>query len=260
MATHTPDEKLLLKRAIDKARQADRNCYPTATRFMAPEEAAFVAAAPELYGYPFITDGGYPDAERRIFLFLPSYMPVDTLPEQVFPQEDQPLSFLRIENTAGAPLTHRDYLGALMALGISRDMTGDILIEDGSATLICLREILPFLLQNFTKAGACTLRLEEIQRAGFVPPQPQGKELTGTVAALRLDALAALAFRLSREEIKRCIAHGTLSCNHRQAEKGDVLLQPGDLLSLRGHGRARLLSVGGESRKGRLFVTFFVYL
>ena len=136
----------------------------------------------------------------------------------------------------------------------------DMLIEDGSATLICLREILPFLLQNFTKAGACTLRLEEIQRAGFVPPQPQGKELTGTVAALRLDALAALAFRLSREEIKRCIAHGTLSCNHRQAEKGDVLLQPGDLLSLRGHGRARLLSVGGESRKGRLFVTFFVYL
>ena len=163
-----------------------------------------------------------------------------------------------IKNKAKETLSHRDYLGALLALGITREVLGDILVNGDTAHLICHEDILPYLLLNFERAGRHPLVLKEIARDALVPPEECGEERTGTVAALRLDAIAALAFRISREEVKRKIEASLASLNHLVTEKPDALCAEGDLISLRGHGRARVTRIGGESKKGRIFVTLTV--
>lgn len=251
----TDEEKLLCKRAYDKASEAEKYWHLTATRFLSPADAAFLQKELAFSGIPHVFDGGYEGAERKVCLFLPPYMEEDN----AFSDENNPLRVLKIENKAKAELSHRDYLGALLALGITRDVLGDIAVNGNTAYLICAEDILPYLLFNFEKAGRHPLVLQEIPRSEIVLPKEVGEERTGTVSALRLDALAALAFHISREEAKRKIDAGLASVNHLVTEKPDTLCAEGDLLSLRGHGRARLARVGGESRKGRIFVTFSVF-
>ncbi len=250
----TDEEKLLKKRAYDKADEAEKYWRMTATRFLSPADAAFLQKELAFSGIPHLFDGGYEDAERKVCLFLPPYMEKDN----AFSDENYPLRFLKIGNKAKAELSHRDYLGALLSLGITREVLGDIVVSGNTAYLICAEEILPYLLLNFEKAGRHPLVLQEVAREDVVLPEPSGEERTGTVSALRLDALAALAFRISREEAKRKIDAGLTSLNHLTVEKADTVCAEGDLISIRGHGRARLKEIGGESRKGRIFVTFSV--
>lgn len=250
----TDEEKLLVKRAYDKAAEAEKYWRPTATRFLSPADAALLQKELAFSGIPHFFDGGYDGAERKICLFLPPYMEK----EDAFSDENQPLRVLKIGNKAGAVLSHRDYLGALLSLGITREVLGDIVVNGSTAYLICAEDILPYLLLNFEKAGRHPLVLEEVARKEIALPESTGEERMGTVSSLRLDALAALAFRISREEAKRKIDAGLTSVNHLTVEKADTVCAQGDLISVRGHGRARLERIGGESRKGRIFVTFSV--
>lgn len=250
----TDEEKLLERRAYDKAAEAEKHWRMTATRFLSPADAAFLSTRLAHSGIPHVFDGGYENAERKLCLFLPPYADA----ESAASDEDNPLRILKIQNKAKAELSHRDYLGALLSLGITRDVLGDIVVNSDTAYLLCHADILPYLLLNFERAGAHPLILQEIAREEIALPEEKGEERNGTVSALRLDALAALAFRISREEAKRKIDAGLAAVNHLATEKPDAVCTEGDLLSLRGHGRARLKKIGGESRKGRIFVSFLV--
>lgn len=77
------------------------------------------------------------------------------------------------------------------------------------------------------------------------------KEITGTVAALRLDAVVALGFSLSRSRAVLLIKGGLVEVNGRPVETPAQRLKPGDLISVRGRGRLELAALEGESRKGR---------
>ena len=250
----TEEEKLLIKRAYDKADEAEKYWRLTATRFLSPAEGACLAKELAFSGIPHLFDGAYAESERKMCLFMPPYMEE----ESALKDENNPLRILEIKNKAKEELSHRDYLGALLALGITREVLGDILVKGDKAYLICHADILPFLLLNFERAGRHTLLLKEITREELPPPEDRGEERTGTVSALRLDALTALAFRISREEAKRKIESSLAALNHLTAEKPDSACAEGDLISLRGYGRARIKKIGGESRKGRIFVTFSV--
>ena len=247
-------EELLLRHALDKAEEAEKYCRLTYTGFLSPAGAAFLRERLKKAGVRFVPDGGLPEAERTVFLFPPFYMEES----EALTGEENPLAFLRLRNTAKAPLSHRDYLGALLSLGIEREVTGDISVKECEACLVCMKSILPFLLSDFKKAGAVSLRTEEIGRGAWQPPQAAGEERTGTVSAPRADAVVALAFRLGREEAKRLIAGGFFTRNHQPLTRPDALLAEGDLIALRGYGRAVITRLGGESRKGRLFVTLTV--
>ena len=249
----TDEEKLLVRRAYDKADEAEKYWRVTATRFLSPAEGAYLEKELAYSPIPHLFDGGYENAERRLCLFLPPHLsPADGVPEE------SPLRILRIDNTARAALSHRDYLGALLSLGITRDVLGDILVVGNRAYLFCLEEILPYLLLNFVRAGNAVLSLAEVSRAEIELPEEKGTMREGTVSALRLDALTALAFRISREEAKRALSASLVTLNHLPALRPDAELSEGDLISLRGHGRARLLKIGGESRKGRIFVSLLL--
>lgn len=144
------DSRLLLARVLDQWQRAEQRGVPTHTGFLSPAEQAvsadlLMAAAPG----QGILAGGYPDAERRLWAFLP-----DWLEEETWQQgEECPLCALKVETPPGAGLTHRDYLGSLMGLGLTREKLGDILLSQQGAQVVVLREVLPILLSQWEKVG-----------------------------------------------------------------------------------------------------------
>jgi RNA-binding protein YlmH len=146
-------------------------------------------------------------------------------------------------------LSHRDFLGALMGLGIERDLVGDIIPREGSCDMVLLKEIVPYVLQNLTSAGRASLSLTEV-------PEAEAKEaefrvLRDTVASLRLDAIVGCGFGLAREKAAAAIRAGKVAVNGMECLKPDKPVEAGTRISLRGLGKMELSEVGGLSRKGR---------
>ena len=194
--------------------------------------------------------GGYEDSERSVAFFLPEGE-----------DPDQIISALRAVHYRaffGEP-GHRDYLGALLASGVSRDRIGDILIDGADTTVFCLPGILSYLL-TVERIGRASVRAEEIPLDRVCPPMRETKEIRFTVMSPRADAVASGMFRLSRTACVRLIEEGLLSLNYSVCTKTDAPVREGDVLSLRGHGKGVIAELGGSSRKGRIFVTAEIYV
>ena len=147
-----------------------------------------------------------------------------------------------------------------MGIGLTREKVGDILMNENSAQIVCLREAAPIILSQFEQAGRYRLRLSEIPLTSLTPAPAQVKLIHDTVAALRLDAVLASGFSLSRGKASDAIAGGRVSLNHRECLKGDKPVAEGDVLTCRGLGKCVVKTVGGQSRKGRVISEIERYL
>ncbi len=248
-----PEDKLLLARIWDKYEQTERKSIPNATVFLSPREQqmaqAMLNAAGIRSGYVF--DGGYEEAERKILIFLPDWM------EE--PAGDE-LVFLRAAFHGEESLTHRDILGSLMGLGITRERVGDILVSPHSADIAAAPSLRDFFLREWDQAGRVKLTVTEIGRAALCVPQAQVKVIRDTVSSLRLDAVAAAAFSMSRGRAAELIAAGRVNLGHVPCLKGDKPVEQGAVITARGFGKAKLTQVGGLSKKGRIGITIERYV
>lgn len=237
--------KLLLARIDDLAEAALKEQSPQWTDFLEPPEREQAEAALRWKtGVRFNAFGGYPKAERQRLVIYPDYYFTETI--------EMELAFLEIVPTArDASLAHRDYLGAVMALGINRVKTGDLLVAEGSAQLIIVPELADYLINNLTSVGAYTVKIAPIDPEQLNLPNRRVKEIKTTVASLRLDALAALGFGDSRTKMARDIKADKVKVNWKPTRSPDQLLAPGDIISIRGRGRVEFREVTGQSKKGR---------
>lgn len=251
----SPEERLLLGKALDQLRFAGQRSVPTHTPFLSPAERAAVERLIAAEGYPaHVFLGGYPDAERRVCVFLPDWME----PEDADPADY--LSALRAVWHGPEALTHRDFLGALMGMGVKRETVGDILVGKGSCDLLLLPEIVPFALQNLTSAGRARLTLTPLPLEEVTPPVGEVKVIHATVSSLRLDAVAAAGFSTSRSKLAEAISAGRVALNWREVTRPDAPVAQGDVVSCRGLGKCRITEVGSQTRKGRIAITLERYL
>lgn len=245
------EDRLTAAQVADKLEQCARQNRLTHTMFLTPHQRAVAQQVTVCCGNPpHRITGGYPDAERCVFLFLPDYIDGDAVPE-----EDLPFGALRVEWGHGAALTHRDILGSLMAQGVRREVLGDLLVGDAGCDVIALRECIPFLRDNWLSAGRTGLHPEEIALSELRVPVADGKTVRDTVASLRMDAVLGSGFSVSRGRASALIMAGKVSLNGCECLKPDRLLTQGDILSVRGQGRLILREVGGLSKKGRFYIT-----
>lgn len=197
--------------------------------------------------------GGYTDAQRVLCFFIPSSFLIEMQEElTAYLHKKQPIALLRVEKDAFSTLSHRDYLGALMGLGLQRDCIGDILTHGDGCELLVLRKVVSFLCAELRQAGKATLSPREVPLADLRLPPAQVQERLITVASLRLDALVAEVFCLSRSAAGQAVKSGLCYVNGRQLLQGDKHLSPGDKLSLRGKGKVLLREICGQSKKGRM--------
>ena len=196
------DDKFLLSLTEDKLRQCRSRNVPTHTPFLDMRQQTLVAS------------------HLRVCAFLPDYMTADDFDD---------LRFLRVQTSAALPkpLTHRDYLGALMGLGIKRETVGDILVRPDGADLIVLPEVAGFILSDFKGAGRASFDCTEIAPDKLRLPQVTTEVFRDTVPSLRLDCLVSSAFRLSRTAAAEAIERGAVFVNGMQCLKTDGKVREG---------------------------------
>jgi RNA-binding protein YlmH len=242
------------KRLNELALRAQHTGRVCATRFLEPSTLAAVNAAASRAGVKVALWGGYEGAERCVAAFYTGDPPE---------AGDWPVVALRLQwNAKFANPGHRDLLGAMMGLGIEREMTGDIAMgtyrDAPCAYLFALEEVADYIAANLDSAGRASLKVSVATETPQLIP-PEGESLRLTVQQQRLDAVLAAACRLSRGEAQRLIAAGLVKLNHVPQLRPDARLSEGDLISARGYGRVKVTAFQGESRRGRQVVQVFRY-
>ena len=246
MQNNEKEEKLIISRAEDAVYAADKNYQVKHIGFLTPYERGLIMK--NVYPSADIKvafDGGFPDAERSIFICFPEYIEYDI---------DEIITVIRIRGRELNNLTHRDYLGSLMGLGITRENIGDILVNDEGAFLFVKCEIADYIMQNLDKIGRNGIKKELVKCSEAVIPTPKLKELSGTVASERIDALIAFCTNLSRNKVCELIESGLVSLNFSNVTSVSAKFSENDLISIRGYGRFRVKEIGGLTRKGRISV------
>lgn len=235
----------------DAARLAAQKGLIRFTRFLDPAQAAQAARIARTCRADFSVWGGYPDAERVIGCFFPEGETVE-LPEY-------PVACLHARlNARFNSISHRDLLGAFMALGLTRACIGDIILSDTDAYLFAAAQTAGFIASSLTSAGKASLHFSVLDEVPDMPA-PSGTAFSAIVSSLRLDAVLSAAYRLSRSESADCIRAGLVKVDHVPCERVDFQLREGSLLSLRGKGRVRLSGVNGLTRKQRIGIILFRY-
>lgn len=249
------EERILLSQVLDRMEAAQRRQECTATPFLSPRERITAEQMLRSAGMPrYLTEGGYPEAERRCLLFLPDWM------EEEMVQPEESLSLLRCTWFREDTLTHRDFLGALMGMGVRRDTVGDILVGENSCDLVVLATVAEFLKDSFNSAGRVKLKVSRLPLAEIQVPKQETKVLRDTVAAMRLDSVVSVGFSISRSKASQLIAEHRCALNWQDTSKSDCPVKEGDVISCRGLGKFRVTEVGGLSRKGRINLTVERYL
>lgn len=247
------EEQLFRKRIQELAETCFLRDVPANTDFLSlNEQTIFQSISGTLPPVRFVLTGGSSASERKVVCFLPSYE------EEL---SDPPFETLRISpanRKFAEELTHRDYLGAIMNLGIERSMIGDILLKDGDAYVFVLKKMSRYVEENLTSIRRTTVRVTVSPGAGE-ELSPEFEEISGTVSSIRLDSVVALAGRLSRTKAAAYIEGERVFVNGQTAVSPSRLLKEGEILSIRGIGKFLFKEAGGQTKKGRTVVTLLKY-
>ena len=205
------------------------------------------------HGVTVAHSGGYDSAERQIAAFLPDAL----LFEWQYPWKC--LKVLPAAPKFAETLTHRDYLGSILGLGIERCKIGDILVKGNEACFFCQERMADFLLQELRTVRHTSVTVEacDFQEQGV---RPEEEEITGTVASVRLDSVISLAFSISRSSTAPLIEGGKVFVNGKLITSNGYHLNEGDLISVRGQGKFRYGSMMNQTKKGRKLINLFRYI
>lgn len=207
--------------------------------------------------------GGHYTAERACLFLLPDYLtailPEDeieryaVLKEYLAEEMADAVMSVSIKGSGFRKLTHRDYLGAVLGLGIERDAIGDIAVQDEHrAILFCPRTLGTFLMAELTKVGSDTVHCYECIIDETFRDGKQYRPISDTVASPRLDCVVAALCNLSREAAQGAVRSGLVEVDFEPEERVDAILEPPITVSVRGYGRFVLRAFDGETKKGRL--------
>lgn len=259
LQSFTPETRQLFALSLDRLEKRDRRGIATSTPFFTPEEqqdfSSLLGKLDPFCDYHFL--GGYPAAERKLCYFPASWEEFDpSSPPDTW--DEEPISLLcgKVKGEVG----HRDVLGSLMGLGLTRRTLGDILVADQLVQVIAQEEVTSILLSQWSQVGRFSVSLTQEPLTSLQLPPESRKEISTTVSSLRLDRLLSFGFGISRSKATSLISSGVVSVNHKECRKPDKSLEVGDLLVCRGLGKCKFKENRGETKKGRLFVVMEKYL
>ena len=257
MQSQDKETRNLEKRFIELSRTAYQRDIVTYTDFLNMNEQNILHTLPKdtLYSR-YVSFGGYETAERQMTAFIPEALYLR------YGEIDYPFCAIRVlpvNAHFSEKLTHRDYLGAVLNLGVERSRTGDILPDGDNALIFVHNDISELILNELTRIRYTSVRTERVA-PGEIDYRPEYREISGTVASVRLDSLLALAFTGSRSKLSGLIEGARVYVNGRLITSNGYQPQEGDVVSVRGLGKFRYESCGGRSRKNRLTVTLNRYI
>lgn len=248
----TSEDRLLFARAADAVALCEKYSYPHFIGFLDERQRALLTPYFKQYtGVIPLFWGGHEQAERTLLGAFPHFIEQDTA---LFP-----LTALTFRYRETAALSHRDFLGTLLSTGIRREKVGDILCFSGKTVAFVSEDVAAFLCEQITKVGGegVTLTMgldEELQFSRAY------KELQMTVASPRLDNVVKALTGLSREKAAAAITSALVSCDHQLCQNVSKTVCEGNILSIRGYGRFRIVSLSDRTKKDRIVLVAHKYL
>lgn len=255
------EETLLRKRLIELSNIAYRKGIVTYSDFLNLNELNILHTTPkELFPIPFRTFGGYAYSERQMAAFLPDafslYMEEEEL-QHLYPIQVVKIS--PIHAKFAEELGHRDYLGALLNLGVDRSKIGDILVQEKSAYVFVNETLADYITQELGKVRHTIVLPSVVHESEFIY-EPKYEIIRGTVASVRLDALLSLAFQSSRSKLTALIENARVFVNGKLVTSNGYHVKDNDIISVRGMGRFQYRQVLSETKKGRYYVELYKYI
>ena len=242
-----------------------------ATPYLTPREAKYARAylAARMSVGTALAWGGYPQAERVRLVLLPDYLegavdpaalpenPVMALREAGFDDTAEELSDLaiplRVQGSGFRVLTHRDYLGSILGLGLDRDAVGDVsVVDDRAAITVCGAPIADFLMTHLEKVATDGVRVSRLPEGDAIPLVHRFAPVSDTVASERLDCVVAALANLSRDKAQTAVRSGLVEVDYETVTDCDMTLTAPAVLSIRGVGKFRINAFDGVTRRGRV--------
>lgn len=258
------EDSVLLSYAEDRMLKSINDYVVTSTSFLDVRQQSVLSR--KFSGVDDVSTvfyGGFDTAERNILVFSPVFFGLTDydLTEGYFKEnpDDNPLKVLRLKKDSFSSVTHRDYLGALMGLGIKREIVGDIIVNDNGADIIVVRTIADYIKSELKSVGRASVSVNEIEFSELSGNVNNIREDVINVSSMRIDNVISACFRLSRSESANAIASGSIYVNSSQILKADKKVNIGDKIVFRTKGKIVLKEISGVSKKGRNFLKIDVY-
>jgi len=249
------DDTLLQKRFLELAEKAYARGTYTFTPFLGlAEQDLFARVRRDISHVPHTAFGGCPGCERVMVRFGDETLCGYDQPFPIACVKAAPLS-----RKFADKLTHRDFLGALMSLGIDRAQLGDIAVREDGAYIFCAEAIAPFLCEELTRAKHTDLTCrpaDDLPDGSLFTLEPRAV----LASSERADGVAAHVYNLSRGDMAERIRAGGLFVNGRRCDSGSLVLKPGDVVSLRGEGRFIYHGIQRTTKSGKFNIDIEVYV
>ena len=247
------EDKLVLSRAEDMVERCRTRHMLCSLGFLSPAQRGLLERAlPKSADVCYTFWGGHDDAERTMFVCYPDYME--------FEAANVAITVLQITGREIGRLSHRDFLGSVLALGIKRAMVGDILVASDKCLMFVASDIAEYICENLAKIGNAGVSVTFAGEISEELPEREVEEITGTVANVRLDAVLGLALKISRSSAAEYITSERVQVNWAIETSLSHRIDEGDIFSVKGKGRFRLKSIGNLSKKGRYHITIEKFL
>jgi RNA-binding protein YlmH len=238
-----PEEREFIDQVLNWKNFVETHYTPKLTDFLDPREQHILKMLIGEQGevtYKFF--GGSPDAERKRALIFPDYLIVTEDEFQISLFDIRyPSKFVTIE--------HRQVLGTLMSLGLKRGKFGDILNMDGNAQFFAAKEIRDYIISNVETIGRAGVKVTETSFENMISTNEILVENDLTVSSLRLDTVISGIYHLSRQKSQLFIQQGLVKVNWSLTENPSFECGVGDMISVRGSGRSKILAIEGRTKK-----------
>lgn len=242
-----PEERPFVDKASEWVERASAHHAVKVTDFLDPRQSFILSSLVQRDGSAVIRlDGGYPDAERKRAVITPEYRDPEDVPAGIA------VLAVRSGDNKYLELDHGDYMGAILGLGIKRDVIGDIHVHADGCHVLVTEEIADFLNIHLRQVHRVHVLTDIVPLDRLIVTKPELEEMNFTVASLRLDGICSDVWRISRTKIVDPIRAGRCRVNWKTEENPSVPLKEGDIVSMKGLGRFKVLEVSGETKKGRI--------
>ncbi|SDZ16697.1 RNA-binding protein YlmH, contains S4-like domain [Proteiniborus ethanoligenes] len=242
------EQLLVMRKVIDKLERVVSNHSVEYTDFLDPYQRKLCHSfLNKFHEVCYFEEGGLESAERKSIVIYPAYLEKNSI--------ELPIIALRIDGSFKfRELNHRDYLGALMSLGIKREKIGDILIHKEYGNIVVLQEIAPYIKYNLEMINKEPITITEINTSQLIEVEEEYIEKNIIVPSFRLDAFVSAICNLSRDKSSSLVRNGYVKVNWQTIDTISKEVCEGDLLSIRGFGRTKIIGNLGKTKKDRIKV------
>ncbi len=242
------EKELLKKRFNELAYRAYSKGYKEYTDFLNLDEISTLKQTKLPCNYMLF--GGYDFADRCIACFG------ENVSEESFPISC--VKIAPVQQKFADKLSHRDFLGALMNLGINRNVLGDIVVDDNIGYVFCLDTMVEYVIDNLNTVKHTTVKAELSEELStIVNKEPNPTEII--LSSQRVDVIVSSVFKLSRNQAEQLFNREKVFVNSKVVYKGATMLKENDIVSVRGYGKFKFEKILKQTKKGKHIAQINIY-